>query len=355
MVGAPHQHAGSRARMRTLVCGHPLGMVRPRCPSAQLTGCAAHGRVPVQPGRAQATLGRVGTLPSAGAVGACHSAAYRRRGGRAMLRSCGHGWRAGRCGRAASRITRGAGGGQSWATRPRGHATSMAAPGGSVMPMAGGCGRVMVTTVHWSTHGGAAVTAWTVRWSGQRRDTQLHAGQLDGHRLRAALAAVPGRAGGGLAEVAAARRAAVGHGLGAGRHRGHRCLGGQLRRVGGPHQLRGQVGLISPAGVGDGLGLAVGQPASRRRVERRRPRLPRRQAGGHGLTRRRSSDLSQSGSGAVCRGPGGIRPGFGGSSAPRGGRDSGRRCGRESGRLGGGLGWPAISSWPWPRCWRRSR
>ena len=77
-----------------------------------------------------------------------------------MLRSCGQGWRTRRCGRAASRITRGAGGGPSWVTRTTGHATVMAGGvRGTVMLMAGGCGRVTGTTVTWSTHGGAAVTA----------------------------------------------------------------------------------------------------------------------------------------------------------------------------------------------------
>jgi hypothetical protein len=72
-----------------------------------------------------------------------------------MLRSCGHGWRTVRCGRAASRITRGPGGVWSRVTRTRGHATVMTAGVlGTVMPIAGGRGRVMVTAGHWSTHGG---------------------------------------------------------------------------------------------------------------------------------------------------------------------------------------------------------
>lgn len=99
--------------MRARVAGHPRGMARP-----QLAGCAGHGRAFGQPGRVQAAGGRVG-MP------------YRRRGGRTMFRS---GWPC--------------------------HATVMAAGvRGTVMLMAGGCGRVMVTTASFSTHGGAAVTA----------------------------------------------------------------------------------------------------------------------------------------------------------------------------------------------------
>ena len=56
---------------------------------------------------------------------------------------------------------RGGRGGAAWVAWRRGHGTSMAVPGGSVTSMAGGCGRVMVTTGQWSTHGGSpgALTA----------------------------------------------------------------------------------------------------------------------------------------------------------------------------------------------------
>ena len=206
--------------MRALVRPHPRGMARP-----QLAGCAAQGRAFGQPGAVQATLGRVGTLPSGrGRLLVQQRVAQRVPAG---ARPGARGVAAGR--RAGSRGAPGAAG--PWppgcGATPRRWPPSAA----GVTPMAGGCGRVMVTTGHAnSTHGGAAVTAWTVPWSAPAPG-------------RAAVASSTGtdcaprwswcqcRAGRGLAEVAAARGAAVDHGLGAGRHRGHGGLGGQRGRV----------------------------------------------------------------------------------------------------------------------------
>jgi hypothetical protein len=115
-------------------------------------------------------VGRTGARVRAAWPGAGHPRTgrhplppYRRRGGGTHVERSGcplgRGRRQGPCGGAASRIGRCAGGGRSWVTRTVGHATVMAGVRGTVMLMAGGCGRVMATTCSRSTRGGAAVTA----------------------------------------------------------------------------------------------------------------------------------------------------------------------------------------------------
>jgi hypothetical protein len=68
------------------------------------------------------------------------------------------------CGRAGSRITRGAGGGGSQVTRTRGHATvtTAGAVPGAAMRMSAGRRSATATTRHRSTHGGVAVTGATL-------------------------------------------------------------------------------------------------------------------------------------------------------------------------------------------------
>ena len=94
---------------------------------------------------------------------------------------------------------------------------------------------------------------------------------------------MPGRAGHGQAELAARLRRAVGHRLGAGRDGGQH---GGLRQGGRavlPLARGALVRLGGPPLVRDHLGLLGGQALCRGWVERRRPRLPRRRAGGHAL------------------------------------------------------------------------